>query len=149
MTTRFFNGLQIDVPDGWADVSTVIVAPRKPVQDGKKPGINLVVKRRPMSSDETDRTMQDYLSYMKTTFGSLEDLQSKELMVGSIKGKAVRFTASAEGRSFRQITVLYHTRGEEVSATVTQLLTDETSMTEIERILKSIKPAAGGARGLH
>jgi hypothetical protein len=148
MSVRLFNGLQIDVPDGWADVSTVIVAPKQAVQDGKKPSINLVVKRRPAEKDDTERTMQSYLRFMKNTFGDVSEVQTKEMMAGNIKGKAIKFEAVADGRKFRQVTLLYHSGGEEISATVTQLDGDPTPMNEIEKMLRSIKPAAGGVRGL-
>ena len=148
MALRFFNGLQIDVPDGWSDLSTVIIAPRKELESGKKPGINLVVKRRPAKDRETAQTLREYLAFMQGTFGTLEELQTKEMMVGNIRGQAVRFVAEAEGKRFRQVTLLYQSNGEEVSATVTQLVTDPTPMTVIEKLLKSIKPAAGGMFGL-
>ena len=148
MSLRLFNGLQIDVPEGWADVSTVIVAPKGAVAEGKKPSINLVVKRRPMQNDDTDKTLQGYLRFMKNTFGELIELQTKEMMAGNIKGKAIKFEAVADGRKFRQVTLLYHAGGEEISATVTQLDGDPTPMPEIEKMLRSIKPAAGGVRGL-
>jgi hypothetical protein len=147
MVTRMFNGLQIDVPDGWADQTTVVVAP-KIVGPDKKPSINMVVKRRPAQSDDTDRTVLSYLRFMKTAFGALDDVQTKEMMAGSIKGKAVRFNASTDGRKFCQITFLFHAGGEEISATVTQLDGDATPLVEIEKLLRSVRPAAAGMRGL-
>jgi hypothetical protein len=148
MTMRFFNGLQIDVPEGWTDLTTIVVAPRKELENGQKPGINLVVKRRPAPSQDTSQTLRDYLRFMQGTFGKLEELETREMVVGSHKGQAVRFVANAEGRKFRQVTLLYVSNGEEISATVTQLIDDPTPMKVIERLLRSIKPAAGGIHGL-
>ncbi len=148
MSVRMFNGLQIDVPDGWADVSTVVVAPKGEVHEGKKPSINLVVKRRPAEKDDTEKTMQSYLRFMKKAFGVLEDVQAKEMLAGSIKGKAVRFSAQAEGKKFKQITFVFHAGNEEISATVTQLDGDPTPQGDIEKLLRSVRPAAGGVRGL-
>jgi hypothetical protein len=148
MTLRFFNGIQIDVPDGWADVSTVIVAPRQDISDGKKPMINLVVKRRPSKTKDVSDTIREYLSFMKTTLGELKDVETKEMKAGSVKGTAVRFSSEANGRRFRQITLLYVAGGDEISATVTQLDGDPTPMKTIEKLLQSIRPAAGGAAGL-
>jgi hypothetical protein len=148
MTLRFFNGLQIDVPDGWADLSTVIVAPKEALDVGKKPTINLVVKRRPVPDSDPGERIKEYLRFMQGTFGELEELETKEMRVGAHRGQAVRFVASAEGRAFRQVTLLYVTNGEEISATVTQLLDDPTPMGTIEKLLRSIKPAAGGIHGV-
>src|SRR5687767_11976430 len=103
MSLRFFNGIQIDVPDGWTDLSTVIIAPRHEVADGKKPSINLVVKRRPAKVGSETKTMHEYLAFMRKTFGKLEDLQTKEMMVGSVRGQAVRFTTETNGKRFTQV----------------------------------------------
>lgn len=148
MATRFFNGIQIDVPDGWTDLSTVIIAPRQDVADGKKPSINLVVKRRPAKPGTEQRSVQEYLAFMRRSFGKLEDLQTKEMMVGSVRGQAVRFTTETHGKRFTQVTLLYHSQGDEISATVTQLEGDPTPIKEIEKLLKSIRPAAGGMFGV-
>lgn len=148
MATRFFNGIQIDVPDGWTDLSTVIIAPRQEVAEGKKPSINLVVKRRPAKPGSEQKSLQEYLSFMRKSFGKLEDLQTKEMMVGSVRGTAVRFTTEANGRRFTQVTLLYHSQGDEISATVTQLDGDPTPIKDIEKLLKSIRPAAGGVFGV-
>jgi hypothetical protein len=147
-TLRMFNGLQIDVPDGWADVSTVVIAPRDPLRDGKKPSINLVVKRRPCEHDETEKTLQGYLKFMQSSFGEVSDVQTKEMMAGNIRGKAIRLSAVADQKKFSQVTFLYHTGGEEVSASVTQMHGDLTPIADIEKLLKSVRPAAGGVRGL-
>ncbi len=142
MSLRFFNGIQIDVPEGWSDVSTVIVAPRRALEEGKKPSINLVVKRRPVPAGrDPQATLRDYLAFMRNTFGELKELQTKEMLVGSQKGSAVRFLAEADGTQFRQTTLLYHAAGEEVSATVTQLADDPTPAATIDRLLQSIQPA--------
>jgi hypothetical protein len=148
MTLRFFNGIQIDVPDGWTDLSTVIVAPRQEVADGKKPMINLVVKRRPSKAKDSSQTLKEYLAFMKNVLGDLKDIETKEMLVGSVKGTAVRFNAEANGRRFKQITLLYVSGGDEISATITQLDGDPTPMKTIEKLLKSIRPAASGAAGL-
>jgi len=148
MTRRFFNGLQIDVPEGWADLSTVILAPKKEVTDGQRPTINLVVKRRPAKGRSRDDTVNEYLAFMRQSFGVLEDLETKEMLVGSVKAKAVRFTTSANGKRFRQMTMLYQLAGDEVSATVTQLEGDPTPIDEIEDLLASIKPAGPGVFGI-
>src|SRR5688572_13759770 len=112
MSLRFFNGIQIDVPDGWTDLSTVIVAPRSEVADGKKPMINLVVKRRPTKTKDASQTLKDYLAFMKSMLGDLKDIETKEMVVGSVKGTAVRFNAEANGRRFKQITLLYVSGGD-------------------------------------
>jgi hypothetical protein len=148
MTLRFFNGIQIDVPEGWADVSTVIVAPREEVSEGRKPKINLVVKRRPSKAKDVNETIKEYLAFMKSTLGDIKDVETKEMKAGSVKGTAVRFSSEANGRRFRQITLLYVTGGDEISATVTQLDGDPTPMKTIEKLLQSIRPAAGGVAGL-
>jgi hypothetical protein len=149
MAMRMFNGLQIDVPDGWADVSTVVVAPIGATEEGNgRPSINMVVKRRPSANDDTDKTVLSYLRFMKNAFGTLQDVQTKEMMAGSIKGKAVKFNAASDGRKFTQVTFLFHAGGEEISATVTQVDGDGTPMAEIERLLRSVRPAAAGVRGL-
>jgi hypothetical protein len=148
MSKRFFNGIEIDVPDGWADLSTVIIAPRVEIADGKKPSINLVVKRRPAKQGSEHKTMHEYLAFMKKTFGKLDDVQTKEMMVGSVRGQAVRFSTEAAGKRFTQTTLLYQTNGDEISATVTQLEGDPTPPQAIEKLLKSIKPAAGGVFGV-
>jgi hypothetical protein len=142
VAVRFFNGIQIDVPDGWSDLSTVIVAPKRPLEEGKKPSINLVVKRRPVqTSRDATATLREYLTFMRNAFGELKDLETKELVVGNVKASAVRFLAESEGTSFRQTTLLYHAGGEEISATVTQLADDTTTAGAVERLLASIKPA--------
>jgi hypothetical protein len=148
MTLRFFNGIQIDVPEGWADISTVIVAPREDIGDGKKPKINLVVKRRPAKTKDVTETIKEYLAFMKSTLGELHDVETKEMKAGSVKATAVRFTSEANGRRFKQITLLYVAGGDEISATVTQLDGDPTPMKTIEKLLASIRPAAAGAAGL-
>ncbi|MCA9552743.1 MAG: DcrB-related protein [Myxococcales bacterium] len=148
MTLRIFNGIQIDVPDEWSDLSTIILAPKKDVKEGNKPSINLVVKRRPARGKDLEKTLTQYLAFMKESFGKLEDVEAKPMMVGSIKGKAVRFVTEAAGQRFRQITLLYQSGGDEISATVTQLLDDPTPPKQIEKLLKSIKPAAGGVFGI-
>lgn len=148
MALRFFNGIQIDVPEGWSDLSTVIVAPRRDVGDNRRPSINLVVKRRPVPANkEIADTLRDYLAFMRGAFGELIDLQTKEMLVGRVKGNAVRFSAIAEGVEFRQTTLLYHAGGEEISATVTQLGSDQTPSETIERLLQSIRPASTGVAG--
>lgn len=148
MTVRFFNGIQIDVPEGWTDLSTVIIAPRGDVSEGKKPSINLVVKRRPAKPGNEQKTLQDYLAFMRKAFGRLEELETKEMMVGSVRGQAVRFTTETNGKRFTQVTLLYHAQGDEISATVTQLEGDKTPIKQIEKLLKSIRPAAGGVFGV-
>jgi hypothetical protein len=144
MALRFFNGIQIDVPEGWSDLSTVIVAPRVDSGSGEKPSINLVVKRRPAKSLSIAQTLRDYVAFMKATFGTLSDLQTKEVMVGSVKGTAIKFNTEANGRRFMQMTLVYHAGGDEISATVTQVEGDSTSLSTIERLLKSIRPAGAG-----
>jgi hypothetical protein len=140
MPLRFFNGLQIDVPDGWSDLSTVVLAPTSE----KRPSINLVVKRRPLNQGEDlDRSVAEYLAFMRESFGELGNIESRPILVGSARGRAVRFSAQNNGRDFRQTTFLYHHAGEEVSATVTQLGSDTTDTARVERLLASIKPAAG------
>ncbi len=148
MTRRFFNGLQIDVPDGWTDLSTVIIAPKKDVTEGHRPTINLVVKRRPAKGRSRDDTLNEYLAFMRHSFGVLEDLETKELLVGSVKARAVRFSTSANGKRFLQMTMLYQIAGDEVSATVTQLEGDPTPLDEIEDLLQSIRPAGPGMFGI-
>lgn len=148
MTLRFFNGLQIEVPDGWADLSTVILAPKKEVAEGQKPSINLVVKRRPAKSRDVQQTMKEYLAFMRQTFGALDRVETKEMMLGSVRAQAVKFTAAAGEKKFRQTTMLYHSGGDEISATVTQLDGDPTPQREIDTLLKSIKPAASGVFGI-
>ena len=144
MALRFFNGLQIDVPKDWSDLSTVVVAPKEPLDDGRKPPINLVVKRRPVtSSRDVKQSLRDYLSFMRGAFGELKELQTREVPVGAAKASAVRFLAEADGNAFRQTTLLYHAGGEEISATVTQLATDPTSQETIDKLLQSIRPATG------
>jgi hypothetical protein len=148
VSKRFFNGIEIDVPEGWTDLSTVIIAPRTEVSEGKKPSINLVVKRRPAKPGSENKTMHEYLAFMKKTFGKLDDIQTKEMMVGSVRGQAVRFTTEAGGKRFTQMTLLYQTQGDEISATVTQLEGDPTPVKTIEKLLRSIRPAAGGVFGV-
>ncbi|MEQ9502935.1 MAG: hypothetical protein RIT81_39055 [Deltaproteobacteria bacterium] len=148
MTLRFFNGLQIDVPKGWTDLSTVIIAPKKDVAKGDRPSINLVVKRRPAKKKEDADTLKSYLSFMRQSFGELHDLETKDLLVGNTRAKAVRFKAYADGRCFTQTTMLYTSAGDEISATVTQLDEDPTTAKEVEKLLKSIRPAAGGLFGI-
>ena len=148
MTLRFFNGIQIDVPDGWTDLSTVILAPREPAEAGTKPTVNLVVKRRPARGKDTSLTVREYVAFMKQAFGQLDKLETKEMMVGSVRGTAVRFSTEAGGRRFRQVTLLYHSGGDEISATVTQLDGDPTPSKLIDKLLQSIRPAAGGLAGI-
>ena len=142
-----FNGLQIDVPEGWADVSTIVVAPKSALLDGKKPTINLLVKRRPCASDDSERSMNTYLKFMTESFGALGNLATKEMVAGAIKGRSIAFSAVVDGTAFRQYTFLYFVSlpgggGEEVSATVTQLEGDATPLFEIEKLLKSVRRAA-------
>ena len=92
--------------------------------------------------------MKSYLSFMRQSFGELSDLETKEMLVGSVRAKAVRFTAVADGRRFRQMTMMYESAGDEISATVTQLDGDPTPAKDIEALLKSIRPAAGGLFGI-
>jgi hypothetical protein len=132
MARRFFNGLEIDVPDGWADKSTVMLT---------RTTINLVVKRRPAPESDLDASLEAFLAFMGNSFGPLEQLQTKTLDVAGVKGKAVRFLSSAEGRRFVQTTLLYRAGSEEISATVTQLEGDTTSADDVERMLKSVRPA--------
>lgn len=148
MTLRFFNGLQIDVPSGWTDLSTVIIAPKEGVAKGERPSINLVVKRRPAKKKDDGDTLSSYLAFMRQSFGELLDLETKEMLVGNTRAKAVRFTAVAEGRRFTQTTMLYTSAGDEISATVTQLDEDPTTAKQVEKLLKSIRPAAGGLFGI-
>jgi len=143
-----FNGLQIDVPDGWADVSTIVVAPKAALLDGEKPTINLLVKRRPCANDDSERSMNTYLKFMTESFGSLEKLAIKDMVAGAIKGRSVVFSAVVDGVALRQSTFLYFVPlpgggGEEVSATVTQIDGDPTPLFEIEKLLKSVRRAAG------
>lgn len=142
-----FNGLQIDVPDGWADVSTIVVAPKTALLDGQKPSINLLVKRRPCAKDDSERSLNTYLKFMSESFGALGDVATKEMVAGTIRGKSVAFSAVVDGVAFRQFTFLYFAPlpgggGEEVSATVTQLDGDPTPLFEIEKLLKSVRRAA-------
>ena len=142
-----WNGLQIDVPDGWADVSTIVVAPRAALTTGRKPTINLVVKRRPCDTDDVERSMNTYLKFMTESFGDLGNLATNEMVAGSIKGKSIAFSSVVDGVAFRQFTFLYFVAlagggGEEVSATVTQLEGDRTPLFEIEKLLKSVRRAA-------
>ena len=148
MALRFFNGIQIDVPDGWTDLSTVILAPRKEVADGNKPTINLVVKRRPAKGKDSSKTIEEYLAFMRQTFGELKVVQTNEMLLGNVRGTAVRFSTEAQGKGFKQTTLLYHSGGDEISATVTQLDGDPTPHKEIEALLRSIRPAAGGMFGI-
>lgn len=149
MAVRFFNGIQINVPDGWSDLSTVIVAPRAQPQSGDKPTINLVVKRRPVPQERaTSDTIEEYLEFMRQTFGHLEGLHKKEMLLGGVKGQAVRFVSEANGKRFMQVTLLYRSGGDEISATVTQLEGDSTSLRDIEKLLSSVRPAAGGLFGI-
>ncbi|MBI4821222.1 MAG: DcrB-related protein [Deltaproteobacteria bacterium] len=148
MGLKFFNGIQIDVPDDWADLSTVILAPKSEAQEGKKPSINLVVKRRPAKGKDVAATVREYLGFMKGAFGALENVETKQVVVGAVKGTAVRFRTEANGKKFTQVTLLYRSGGDEISATVTQLEGDPTPMVKIEKLLQSIRPAAGGLAGI-
>jgi hypothetical protein len=139
MTTTLWNGIEIDVPEGWADVSTVVIAPQAPVVDGKKPSINLVVKRRPTNGDETEKSLATYLRFMQAQFGAIDDVAHKEMTAGAHKGKAVTFTANVGGQKLRQTTLLYFASGEEISATVTQRDDDATTASAVEKLLKSVK----------
>src|SRR5687768_4712364 len=111
MTTALYNGLEIDVPEGWADVSTVVVAPRAAVAGNEKPSINLVVKRRPMDGDDTERSLFTYLQFMKSALGDIEHVETKDMIAGAVKGRAVAFTATIEGTRVRQTTLLYFAAG--------------------------------------
>ena len=148
MTLRFFNGIQIDVPKGWTDLSTVILAPRDDVAKGDKPTINLGVKRRPAKSKDQAKTLEAYLAFMRKTFGELEGLKTKEMLIGAVRAQAVHFTTTAGDKRFLQMTLLYHSGGDEISATVTQLDGDPMPIKDIEKLLKSIRPAAGGVFGI-
>ena len=109
MTLRFFNGIQIDVPEDWSDRSTVLLAPK---QDRN---INLVVKRRPVPPSGLEHTVENYVGFMQARFGTLSNLQTKAMNVAGQKGVAVRFEAVQTGQGFRQTTLLYHAKGEELS----------------------------------
>jgi hypothetical protein len=137
MTLRFWNGIEIDVPDNWIDRSTVVIGPTDS-------SINLVVKRRPIPESAIEQTAEHYVMFMKTRFGNLTNLETKSVMVGRSSGLAIRFEAETQGKSFKQTTLLYHGRGEEISATVTQLASDPTPSAVVEKLLKSVRPAGGG-----
>ncbi len=145
-----WNGLEIDVPAGWADASTIVVAPRAPLAVGDKPTINLLVKRRPVAHDDTEAAMNGYLKFMHEQFGELSDLRESALS-GSPQARTVSFSAQADGHVFRQYTLLFFASlpgggGEEISATVTQLHGDTTPTHEIDQLLRSVRrlPARGG-----
>lgn len=151
MAVTLFNGLEIDVPDGWADVSTVVVAPRAAVTAGVKPTINLVVKRRPSDGDDTERSMLTYLQFMRDSFGELDGVETKEMTAGAHKGRAVSFSATIDGTPVRQTTLLFFAPapggGEEVSATVTQRADDATPAPVVEKLLRSVKATGALRRG--
>jgi hypothetical protein len=137
MPMKYFNGIEIDVPDTWVDRSTVVVGP-----DDKS--INLVVKRRPIPEVGLEQTLEHYVNFMRTRFGALAKLETKAVMVGRSKGVAVRFEAETAGTTFRQTTLLYHGKGEEISATVTQLANDPTPAPVVDKLLSSVRLAGGG-----
>jgi hypothetical protein len=148
MSTTLWNGLEIDMPDGWTDVSTVVLAPRTPIANGDKPTINLVVKRRPMDSDDTERSLMTYLQFMQdATKGTLDDVVTKDFA----KGRAVSFKAIIDGTQVKQTTLLMFAAGEEISATVTQRADDTTPAPVVEKLLRSVRsvrraaPRKGGA----
>ena len=132
MAKRFFNGLEIDVPEGWADKTTVMLT---------KGTINLVVKRRPAPEGDLQTSLEAFLSFMSKSFGPLEGLETKTIEVAGVKARAVRFLSNAEGRRFVQTSLIYRAGSEEISATVTQLEGDTMSADEVERLLKSVRPA--------
>ena len=145
-----WNGLEIDVPPGWADASTIVIAPRAPLAHGEKPSINLLVKRRPVAHDHTEASMNSYLKFMHEEFGELEDIRTNAVP-GSPPARTVSFAASANGQAFRQYTMLFYAPlpsggGEEVSATVTQLQGDTTPPHEVDKLLRSVRrlPTRGG-----
>lgn len=146
-----WNGLEIDVPAGWADTSTIVLAPRAALADGKKPTVNLLVKRRPAHHDDTEAAINGYLKFMHEQFGELTDVKTATLS-GTPKSRSVSFSAVADGVAFRQFTLLFYAPlpgggGEEISATVTQLPGDTTSPHEIDKLLRSVRHSAQrGAR---
>jgi hypothetical protein len=147
MSVTMWNGLEIDVPDGWADVSTVVVAPRASIAGGEKPTINLVVKRRPMDADDTERSMLTYLQFMRSSLGELSGVETKDMSAGPIKGRAVHFSAVVDGTPVKQTTLLYFSGGEEISATVTQRADDATPAPAVEKLLRSVRTTRPAARG--
>ena len=132
MARRFFNGLEIDVPEGWADKSTVMLT---------RNTINLVVKRRPAPEGDLETSLETFLAFMRSSFGPLDSLETKTIEVAGIKARGVRFLSTAEGRRFVQTSLIYRAGSEEISATITQLEGDPTSADEVERMLKSVRPA--------
>lgn len=143
MATKFFNGIRVDVPDDWADVSTLVLAPSQALMDGASPPINLAVKRRPGRWDAM-QSILEYVAFMEHSFKELRNVEIRSLFLGKVAGKAVRFEALADGKWFRQTTYIYPCGDEEITATVTQTEEDSTPTEQVERILQSVSLAQKG-----
>jgi hypothetical protein len=141
MAKKIYNGLEIDVPKSWVDLSTLVVAP--PHADGESPSIAMVVRRKPRAgAGSPQSSLNDYLAFMKDTYGALDDLWLKKLG----DAEAAHFVVSAHASRLRQVTLIAHTDVEEIAATVTQRDGDPTTLAEIEEMLRSVRALAGGAR---
>lgn len=146
MARRIFNGLEVELPSGWRDYSSIVLAPQEDATTGQLPTINLVVKRRPASGREGGALVSAYLDYLARSFGPLQSLETKEVDHGSARATAVRFRAEHEGRGFLQTTLLYRAGEDEIAATVTQTDGDPTPAKEVEKLLHSVRPVAGPRR---
>jgi hypothetical protein len=143
MGTKFFNGIKVEVPDDWADVSTLVLAPSSALSEGKRPSINLTVNRRPGKWDAS-RSVLEYVAFMERSFGELRHLLLRTVTIGKVTGKAVRFESVADGQWFRQTTYIYPCGDEQITATVTQTEGDPTPAAQVERMLESVSLAQKG-----
>jgi hypothetical protein len=142
-TGRKYQPLEFEVPQGWIDRSTVVVAPSPAGTSTGTASINMVVKRRPVRGDVAT-TLREYLVFMARSFGHLDGLKAREVKMGGQVGYAIKFGAKSAGKPFRQTTLFFVAGNEEVSASVTQLESDPTPESEIEKLLTSVRsvPAA-------
>lgn len=146
MAVRVFNGLEIDLPEGWRDYSSLVLAPQEDATTGRGPTINLVVKRRPRSAGDEQALVAGYLSYLARSFGALSSVETKAVPHGKGQATTVRFQGEHEGRRFVQTTLLYRDGDDEVAATVTQAEGDATPEKWVEKLLRSVRPVGGPRR---
>ena len=146
MSVRVFNGLEVDLPKGWRDYSSLVLAPQEDATTGHRPTINLVVKRRPKSPGDDTALVATYLAYLAKSFGPVQSLETKVVPHGKGEATFVRFLGQNEGQPFLQTTLLYRDGDDEVAATVTQAPGDPTSDKVVEKLLRSVRPVGGPRR---
>lgn len=142
MSVRVYNGIEIDLPSEWEDSTTIVAMPRRESSDGRPP-INLVVKRRPAPTAGIDASVNEYLRFMRRHFGRLEEVEFRVPGETNSTRRMVRFCAEADGRRFRQTTLMFVSAEEEISATITQAEGDCTPTDQVDTLLQSIQPASG------